>query len=196
MALSVELKKARPVYPIREDLALVAEHRRTEVAEILRWGRPFSESGALDAPAKRWVCVPHNLLTLKRESEWGANTNGLVNESIVPLPDSHLHLTRCERFERASFERKSFERTIFSACHISDTTFERLSNTAIFNVSESRVSAKPISATTKWATVHLHPSETHILLYSIFGTKREAYKLPKSRIIGRWGTEQWNLHIA
>ena len=55
---------------------------------------------------------------------------------------------RCERFERASFERKSFERTIFSACHFSDTTFERLSNTAIFNVSESRVSAKPISATT------------------------------------------------
>ena len=55
---------------------------------------------------------------------------------------------RCERFERASFERESFERTIFSACHFSDMTFERLSNTAIFNWSESRVSAKPISATT------------------------------------------------
>ena len=37
------------------------------------------------------------------------------------------HLTRCERFERASFERESFERTIFSACHFSDMTLEQAS---------------------------------------------------------------------
>ena len=63
------------------------------------------------------------------------------------ISDGIIEEIRCERFERASFERKPFERTIFSACHFSDTTFERLSNTTIFNVSESRVSAKPISAT-------------------------------------------------
>ena len=47
--------------------------------------------------------------------------------------------------ERVTFERKPFERTILSECHFSETSFERLTNTAnvflaIINHSDTNLS--------------------------------------------------------
>ena len=70
---------------------------------------------------------------------------------------------------------------------------------AIVEYSDFQCERKPCFSGTNFSDHYMSDcaSERHIvLLYSIFGMKREAYKLPKSRIISRWGTEQWNLHIT